>query len=180
MELGGYIIVSCAVVYLLFRVFNLQGIVKELRMELMEHNVFAIEPLLETKTEFIIDGDAEALPVAGCMIAYHQKNGQLKWTGAGKFYINKESIRGHELHEKLLPEYFDYEVLNRNYLDFLVKNQDIIPKNWPLLIPFFGTVYRQLSDGRCFVKCLSRRDGIYMVENRYLDTDFASIPAILK
>ncbi len=173
MELGGYVVIVCVVVVgLLLKIADLQGLLKELRKKLIEGDIFIIEPLLETRKGFIIDGDADALKIADCVVIYHQKNGQMEWTGVGKFYTIKEPINGHKIHEKLHPEASDQEVLNRNYLDFLVKNQELIPSNWPLIIPFFGTVYRELNSGRCFVKCLSRRDGIYMSEKHYLDTEF--------
>lgn len=153
----------------------------DLRKKLAKKNVFVIEPLLKVNVDYYIDGDADPLPEAGCFVTYHKKNGQLKWIGVGRFYANYEPIRGHELHEKLHEEIVEQEVLNRNYLEFLIKHRNLIPHNWPLVIPFWGTVYREIISSKCFVKCLVRRDGIYMVENRYLDTDFdVSMPAIIK
>lgn len=177
----GWVIIGFVILVLLIKLANLRSINKSLRMEIMEMNIFTITPLTEVKEKHFIDGDADPLSIDGCTVVYHQKNGRLEWTGSGRFYANKEPIRGHELHEKLHEEGFEQDVLNRNYFDFMIKHLELIPYNWPTCIPFWGTVYRRASDNRCFIKCLSRRDGIYVAEYRWLDTEFNStMPAIVK
>lgn len=179
MSITGEIILLVIIFCLLFRVLNLKNENTKLKEKLLERNIFVIESLktLENVGEYYIDGDADPLPVDGYTVVYHKKNGRLKWENFHKFYIPEKSIRGHELHEILL----EFDVLNRNYLDFLIKHCQLIPNNWPTFIPFWGTVYCQISSGHCFIKCLVRRDSIYVVEKRWLNSYFdANMPAILK
>lgn len=173
MELGGYVVIVCVVVVgLLLKIADLQGLLKELRKELINQRIETFGFPSSSAKEYVIDCDAEAFSIPGCVVIFHQKNGKLKWTGIGRFYATKEPIKGVKLREQLYSEEFGQEVLNGNYLDFLKDNQYLIPNDWPLVIPFFGTVYRKLENGRCFVRCLTRRDGIYATQNQYLDAEF--------
>lgn len=169
--------------FLFTKVINLENVNEELRIKITKRSLFIINSsvALEKLEQYYIDGDASPVSIDGCFVAYHKKNGRLKWKGSGKFYTSKESVRGHDLYQYLQEELFGLEVLNRNYLDFLLKHSELIPQNWPPFIAFWGTVYRQSLDGRCFINCLVKRDGVYQVEKHWLDSFFdENMPAILK
>ncbi len=182
MEISGIIIIILVITvfYLFIKATNLEIINQEFQKKNMKKNFFVLEQVLSIDEDYYVDGDDGPLIIPNCVIAYHRDFPKVKWTGDVRFYASREPIRGHQLHEKLHLD-SSLEVLNGNFLDFLIKHPELIPANWPTFISFFGTVYRQISDGRCFVRCLVKKNDNYVVENHWLDANFDAImPVIIK
>lgn len=96
-----------------------------------------------------IDADANPdIPYKWWKVEEHRNGGQFTW--------NKETVNlyfsdrqrdgmwtdGHDFREQLK----DQPVLNANVLDYLLKHQDLIPKEWKgRKICFWGTIYRNVG-----------------------------------
>lgn len=112
--------------------------------------------------EHVIDCDADPMIPDGWKLEEHQKSGQLKWDPT-KVHLflsgpqqKSEMIGGYKLREELKGK----PVLNACVLDYLLKNQHLIPEDWKQddkgrtrYIFFWGTIFRD-SGGDLGVKYL--------------------------
>ena len=119
--------------------------------------------------------DLDAPPI----VAYHwhqvRKEDQLPNAAHGSWPWNpsqlelwlspKQITHGSESVDIILAELSSLPVANAHVLDFLLKNQDLIPEKWKKdslgitrYIEFWGTIYRE-ADGRMSVQSLFWYDG---------------------
>jgi hypothetical protein len=60
--------------------------------------------------------------------------------------------------------------LNANVLDYLLKNQTLIPEEWKIWrVSFWGTIYGGLDDDLC-VRCLGWYGGRWLWGYRWVDS----------
>ena len=87
----------------------------------------------------------------------------------GKHCLPKKDITGHVLRKELAR----FRALNATLLDFLLRNQALIPEDWKSIrVCFWGTIYRANKDKRLFVKCLYFHYGRWRTEMVCLDKSF--------
>jgi hypothetical protein len=128
-----------------------------------------------------IDLDANPMTPEGWTVDKHTKGGKFEWdhTKLALYRSQKQKtsgISGHELLKKLEEQ----TVLNANALDYLIANQELIPKSWEgWTIPFWGTIYVQ-SDGYLCVRFIKLYGDNWNWQRYRLDNDFdVSEPAVI-
>lgn len=119
----------------------------------------------------LIDCDVDPFVPDGWKVEENQRGGLLYWSGTVvKLYTDpvqkgREYIDGHILRNALKKQ----PVLNANVLDHLLKNPDLIPKNWKKdkkgntrYIFFWGTIYSwNRWSGNLYVR------GLYWIDGRW-------------
>lgn len=132
----------------------------------------------------IIDCDAPPLLPSGWGVEQHSRTGQLEWDPTRvKLHLTKAQksrkiLKGHKLYKELKGQ----RVLNVCVLDYLLKNQDLIPEEWGVKWVFFwGTIYVD-AEGKRHVRYLCRRRGIwqwrsYCLDEHFLDSFSAAVLA---
>lgn len=84
-------------------------------------------------------------------IENHNRSGQLEWDvkKLTLHVVEDQDINGYELFKELR-----WKGLNANVLDYLLKNQELIPDEWKgMVVNFWGTTYRDSGDN-LWVRCL--------------------------
>ncbi len=152
------------------------------------HQVFLGQAEIKL-ADHVIDCNADPVLMNGWSVEKHEKTGSFKWDPKQvQFYLsksqNKDSyIEGNKLRKELAGK----PVLNASVLDYLLKNQQLIPEEWKektngytTCIFFLGTIYRDVLGDRC-VRCLSWHDGAWRWNYRWLDNGwFDHDPAALR
>lgn len=120
-----------------------------------------------------INTDATPFIPKGWTVEQHRKSGQLAWNSeVVKLYLSEKQkrggkIQGHELRKEIEGR----PVMNACVLDWLLVNQELIPKGWQdKEVPFWGTIYRDL-DSHLAVRYLSwnGEDDVWVWNYRWLD-----------
>jgi hypothetical protein len=104
----------------------------------------------------VIDCDACPFVPDGWKVEEHQKGGSFQWDASKvQLWLAEGQRNGKWLEcNKLRKELSGKPVLNANVLDYLLKNQLLIPEEWRgKSIFFWGTVYRN-SVGGLYVRYL--------------------------
>ncbi len=128
-----------------------------------------------------IDCDADPFVPDGWMVEEHYKGGQIDFYPA-KMTLHLDDVQkeggvivGNDLRKSLQGK----QVMSACVLDFLLKNNHLIPDSWKGQHVFFwGTIYRH--GRRLIVRCLCRSDGRWRWRNRWLNRrwDFQSPAAV--
>jgi len=135
------------------------------------------------QVEYLVDLDADPFVPADWTVVEHRKGGQFKYDSAkvglylSKGQQNGKVIVGNDLRKELKNQ----PVYNANMLDFYLKNQHLIPKEWKgKLVFFWGTIYRHSVGGLC-VRYLYWDGGRWGWYCYWLDDDWGgSRPAALR
>jgi hypothetical protein len=125
--------------------------------------------------EHIIDCDANPVIPSGLTIEKHVKGGTLRWVKEQVLlHLSKKQekggvIGGHDLRKELENE----KVMNACVLDYLEKNQHLIPESWKGKAVFFwGTIYRD-ANGSLYVRFLCWGVDRFVSRYCYLDFDWS-------
>ena len=110
----------------------------------------------------IVDCDANPVAPLGCRIEEHKKGGQFPLDMSKvKLHLSRNQVDGNIIKgNKLREELVSKPVLNINILNYLLRNQELIPEDWKRdtnncirWIFFWGTIYRN-SEDHLFVRYL--------------------------
>ena len=158
------------IVFLFFKNISLRKERKELKEALKrrEESIKKESSVLESFGQYYVDCDADPLEIEGYTVISHKQIGLWKFNPCPAFYLSEiqkdknnkthGTIRGCELYQEIT----DKNVLNGNVLDFLLLHPGLIPKEWLLPLPFWGSIYMENKTGQCFVRCLVHYlDGVY-------------------
>jgi hypothetical protein len=134
----------------------------------------------------VVNLDAKPFVPEGWQVEDHQKRGQFDWNPSDvKLHLSPKQqgsggIEGNKLREELIGK----GPFNANLLDYLLKNQDLIPEQWKSkFVYFWGTVYRDSGNNPC-VRCLYWHRGEWRWHYGWLASHFvgnepAAVPALL-
>jgi hypothetical protein len=128
-----------------------------------------------TPAKHTIDCDAAPLLLDGWSVKEHRKGGQLEWNPARIFLYLSEAQKNGGVSEgtQLREELRDKPVLNANVLDYLLKHQDLIPKEWEQedFVLFWGTVYQD-GTGGMGIRGLAQHKGKWVPGYSRITLDF--------
>lgn len=116
----------------------------------------------------VIDCDADPYVPDGWTVEKHKKGGQLTFAAADlqHFYEDHQDVAF--TGPDFCKEIEDKLVLNANILDFLLKNPEIIPRDWKFRQTcFWGTIYRG-PGGRQYVRYLVWDGGHWKWEPKWI------------
>jgi hypothetical protein len=126
--------------------------------------------------EQLVDLDAGPSVPVGWKVQEHQKGSQFEWNPTKvKLHLSPDQERGNVIEgDKLREELKGQSVYNANLLDYLLKNQHLIPEEWKgKYIFFWGTIYRDSKKNLC-VRCLCWHRGAWRWHYGWLASDFLS------
>ncbi len=90
-------------------------------------------------------------------VVEHQKNGVFHWDPKKVHLFVSKDQKVDSVSSKKLQKTFKRKkinVLNANFLDFLVKHQELIPADWKdEVVVFWGTIYQGINE-RLYVRTL--------------------------
>lgn len=108
--------------------------------------------ILEANGEYFVDGDAKPLKIKGYSAIIHHRNGFWRFDPEKiSHFISEKNVEGIEIYPLL-----EKISINSNLIDFLLEHEDLIPKDWPIAVHCFGTIYSRNEDGLLFVRVLLR------------------------
>lgn len=127
------------------------------------------------KDRDLIDCDADPFVYEGMVVTSHKKDGMVSWSTLKPTLWKwdqqdiDDGVSGHLVAKELEGR----SILNANVLWFLIRNIDLIPKEWEdgRYICFWGTIFLNGRGGLC-VACLVYGERGWSVEHRYLDELF--------
>ncbi len=113
--------------------------------------------VMQKVSDCIIDCDAEPVHLDRTHVEVHQKGGNIVWNPADyqlRLISDQDYTKptpGNELQQRTSG----WPVLNANVLDYLLANQNLIPREWRFReIFFWGTIYRE-EYGKLIVRYLT-------------------------
>lgn len=143
---------------------------KEIK-EILQHKEEFIKSelkILEANGEYFIDGDAKPLRVKGYSAIIHHRNGFWRFDPEKiSHFASEKSVSGIEIYPLL-----EKKSINSNLIDFLLEHEDLIPKDWPVAVYCFGTIYSNNENGLLFVRVLLRYDNRYSSCMKLLKNNF--------
>lgn len=128
----------------------------------------------------IIDGDANPFIPEGKKVKQHLKIGQIRWNKEaqkGALFLSEGQKDNCYIKGSKIPwELPTMQILNANVLDYLLKNQHLIPEEWKeKKVCFWGTIYCSPdNDHYEYVRSLYWDDEEWHSTCTWLDFDFSN------